>query len=152
MKRFALILIALIYPILLEACQEKLEWNFDIQSGYIVPHEDEITAQPPTFEELISLAVEHRNPHPQGGDCWGNYFFQFVINHSIVRVYDLATKKLVQNIPIGKSQKGFVPNCHSNKVCFGTEYYDAEDIFPLIYVSTGYASGGYSGALVYRIV
>ena len=82
----------------------------------------------------------------------GDYFFQFSANNSIVRVYDLATKTLVQTIKITSSLKGFVSNCHCNTVCFGKEYYDVEDIFPLIYVSTGYASGGYTGALVYRIV
>ena len=59
---------------------------------------------------------------------------------------------MVYTITIPDSQRGFVSNCHCNTVCFGTEYYDAEDPFPLIYVSTGYASqDGYTGALVYRI-
>ena len=79
-------------------------------------------------------------------------FFQFSANNLEVRIYDLATKTLVQTIKITSSLKGFVPNCHCNTVCFGKEYYDAEDIFPLLYVSTGYASGGYTGVLVYRIV
>ena len=152
MKRFVLIIIALIYPFLLASCQEKLEWTIDIQSGNIIPPEDEVILQKPGYEELMPLTVEHRNPHPQGGDSWGNYFFQFAINNSVVRVFDLATKSLVQTVSLGKSQKGFVSDCHCNTVCFGTEYYDAEDIFPLIYVSTGYAAGGYTGALVYRIV
>jgi hypothetical protein len=37
-------------------------------------------------------------------------------------------------------------------VNFGTEKYDSGDTFPLIYVSTGYASGDYTGVLAYRIV
>ena len=152
MKRLFFFTFALVYPILLSACQDKLEWTIDIQSGNIIPPEDEIIVQSPSFEELIPLSVEHRNPQPQGGDSWGNYFFQFTTDNTVVRVFDLATKTLVQNITIGKSLKGFVSNCHCNSVCFGTEYYDAEDIFPLIYVSTGYAAGGYTGALVYRIV
>jgi hypothetical protein len=37
-------------------------------------------------------------------------------------------------------------------VNFGHEFYDTNDPFPLIYVSTGYAWDGYTGALVYRVV
>ena len=93
----------------------------------------------------------NRSPWAQGGDSWGDYFFQFVSDNSLVRIYDLSTKSLVQSLRIPTTERGFVPNCHGNTVCFGTEYYDAQDIFPLIYVSTGYESNGYTGALVYRI-
>lgn len=148
MKRFASIIIAFIGPLFLGACQEKLEWGLDIDfvSGDTLPTDDEDSIH---YEEIMSLG--EKRPTPQGGDSWGDYFFQFVAGNSAVRVYDLATKQLVQTIKITSSLKGFVSNCHCNTVCFGTEYYDAEDIFPLIYVSTGYASGGYTGALVYRI-
>lgn len=150
MKRFVLIIIALVYPILLAACQEKLEWSINIQAGDPEPTGDTITVKQPSFEVYMTLSG-NLSPWPQGGDCWGDYFFQFVNNNTVVRVYDLSLKSLVQTVTIGGSQRGFVPNCHCNTVCFGTEYYAAEDIFPLIYVSTGYAAGGYTGALVYRI-
>lgn len=88
----------------------------------------------------------------QGGACFGNYLFMFTTNNASCRIYNLATNTLVQTITIPEEEKGFVTNCHCNTVNFGTEYYDSNDPFPLIYVSTGYASGGYSGALVYRIV
>lgn len=81
----------------------------------------------------------------------GGFFFQFVKDNTAVRVYDLSAKTLVQTIKITKSLRGFVTNCHCNSVNFGTEYFDAEDVFPLIYVSTGYAAGGYTGSMVYRI-
>lgn len=153
MKRLVLAFLSLICPILLASCQEKIEWVIDIQTDNPDPEgeEEEIIVKQPGFEEIIALSAQQLNPHPQGGDTWGNYFFQFVTNNSLVRVYDLSTKTLVQTVNIGSSQRGFVPNCHCNTVCFGNEYYDAEDIFPLIYVSTGYAAGGYTGALVYRI-
>ena len=149
MKRFALVIVALVGPLILGACQEKLEWTIDIEVGDEEPSKDD--PKQLQFEEIMPISG-HLNPHQQGGDSWGDYFFQFVTNNSVVRVYDLATKNLVQTVKIGSSQRGFVSNCHSNSVSFGTEYYEAEDVFPLIYVSTGYAADGYTGALVYRIV
>lgn len=150
MKRLVLVFVALILPFILGACQEKLEWEFnvDIVAGNTEATEYENTVE---YDEILALSG-NLSPHPQGGDCWGDYFFQFTNDNSAVRIYDLATKTLVQTLSIPGSQRGFVSNCHCNSVCFGTEYYDAEDIFPLIYVSTGYAAGGYTGALVYRIV
>lgn len=146
MKRLALVFVASIGPLMLGACQEKLELQIDIVVGNIEATENE-EAIMPSFEEIMTI----NGSNSQGGDCWGDFFFQFSGNNSVVRVYDLATKSLVQTISITSSLKGFVPNCHCNTVCFGTEYYEAEDIFPLIYVSTGYAYDGYTGALVYRI-
>lgn len=147
MKRLVLVFSAFVGSLILGACQEKIEWelDLDIVAGEIEPTEDEDTF---FYEEIMSVS----GGHPQGGDSWGDYFFQFSANNTEVRIYDLAIKTLVQTIKITSSLKGFVSNCHCNTVCFGTEYYDVEDLFPLIYVSTGYASGGYTGVLVYRIV
>ncbi len=158
MKRLTFLLIAFVCSIILGACQEKLEWTVSVDqwaldTTALKEREKEREKEQemiPSFEELMTLSG-HMNPHQQGGDCWGDYFFQFVTNNSVVRVYDLSTKTLVQTVTIGNSQRGFVSNCHCNTVCFGTEYYDVEDTFPLVYVSTGYAAGGYTGALVYRI-
>lgn len=88
----------------------------------------------------------------QGGACFGDYLFMFKEYNDTCWIYNLRTSALLQTISIPSSERGFVPNCHCNTVNFGTEYYDANDPFPLIYVSTGYASGEYTGALVYRIV
>ena len=92
------------------------------------------------------------NPHPQGGDCWGDYFFQFSNNNSIVRIHNLAEKKYIQELTLSIEDRGFVSNCHCNSVCFGSSYYYDGDEFPLLYVSTGYACDGYTGALVYRVM
>lgn len=92
------------------------------------------------------------SPQPQGGDCWGDFFFQFSTNNSVVRIYNLAEKKLIQTYKLSKKDQGFVSNCHCNSVCFGSMYFEEEDTFPLLYVSTGYSSLGYSGALVYRVI
>ena len=147
MKRLVLVFAAFVGSLILGACQEKIEWelDLDITAGETEPTEEDETV---FYEEIISFGGRRMS---QGGDCWGDYFFQFVANNSMVRIYDLSLKTLVQTLTIPPSQRGFVPNCHSNTVCFGTEYFSAEDLFPLIYVSTGYAANGYTGALVYRI-
>jgi hypothetical protein len=145
MKRLALVVLAFIGSLIVGACQEKLEWeiSIDIASGNTETREYFDLVE---YEEIMALD----KGNSQGGDSWGDYFIQFTSNAK-VRIYDLSTKTLVQTINLTGSLKGFVSNCHCNTVCFGTEYYEAEDYFPLIYVSTGYAQGGYSGALVYRI-
>ena len=148
MKRLALVLLAAIGPLILGACQEKLdlEIEWDIVAGELGATEDEEML---VYEEIINFGG---NRASQGGDCWGDYFFQFVAGNAAVMIYDLSLNTLVQTMTIPASQRGFVPKCHCNTVCFGTEFFAPEDIFPLIYVSTGYASDGYTGALVYRIV
>lgn len=87
----------------------------------------------------------------QGGACFGDFLFMFRDNNT-GWIYNLATSTLIQTFTIPEGELGFVSNCHYNTVNFGTEYYDDNDPFPLIYISTGYASDGYSGALAYRIV
>lgn len=147
MKRLVLLFLTAIGPLFLGSCQEKLEWTLNIVSGKTDSTDNNSAEEKTRFEEIMAIT----GGNAQGGDCWGDFFFQFTANNTEVRVYDLSLKTLVQTIKITSSLKGFVSNCHCNTVCFGTEYYDVEDIFPLIYVSTGYASEGYTGALVYRI-
>ena len=146
MKRLTLVVLAIVGPLVVGACQEKLEWEISLEAGN-TDGGTIVEDDPLYYQEIMPLNARYS----QGGDCWGDYFFQFTKNNTEVRVYDLALKTLVQTIRITSSLRGFVSNCHCNTVCFGTEYYDVEDFFPLIYVSTGYASGGYTGALVYRI-
>ena len=110
------------------------------------------------FSERHSLSVRtlmnlsnNTSPYSQGGDSYGKYFFQFVAENSLVRVYDLESGELIDSAEIDSENRGFVSNAHCNTVNFSNKFYDPADIFPLVYVSTGYTSGGYSGALVYRI-
>ncbi len=93
-----------------------------------------------------------RGPQPQGGDCYGDLFFQFSSENNTVRVYDLFNKTLICESSIEGQNRGFVPSCHCNSVCFGTAFFTEYDEFPLLYVSTGYAMGGNTGALVYRVL
>ena len=147
MIRLALAFLVSISPLILGSCQEKLELEVkvDVISGNTESTEYDDSIE---YEEIMNFGGTRLS---QGGDSWGDYFFQFTDKNTLVRVYDLSTRTLVQTIQISSSLKGFVSNCHCNSVNFGTQYFDAEDVFPLIYVSTGYSSGGYTGALVYRI-
>lgn len=146
MKHSAFVLFVMVGSLFFVSCQEKIEWDidFDIATGNTesTKYDDCID-----YEEIMTLGERYS----QGGDCWGDYFFQFVKNNFQVRIYDLSSKTLIQKVNLAESQRGFVSNCHCNTVCFGAEFYDAEDDFPLIYVSTGYSADGYTGALVYRI-
>ena len=90
-------------------------------------------------------------PSPQGGACWNDYFFQFTADNGIIWIFNLQEKKRIQKYTLSENNRGFVSNCHCNSVCFGSSYFKEGDEFPLLYVSTGYASNGYTGALVYRI-
>lgn len=88
----------------------------------------------------------------QAGACYGDFLFMFTAKNTTCWIYNLVTRQEVQAISIPEAERGFVSNCHCNTVNFGTEKYDENDPFPLIYVSTGYSSGGNTGVLVYRIV
>lgn len=88
----------------------------------------------------------------QGGACYGDYLFMFKSNNTTCWIYNLASSSLIQTITIPEEERGFVATCHCNTVNFGPSKYDADDPFPLIYVSTGYSDGTNTGVLVYRIV
>lgn len=88
----------------------------------------------------------------QGGATYGDYYITLAGPNTTAWLFNLNTATLVQQISIPSSERGFVSDCHSNTVNFGTEFYDAGDDFPLLYVSTGYGDGTDTGCLVYRIV
>ena len=135
------ILIITISILFLQGCQGIVDFSLEQEAD---PAEGIIS-----YSRIMLLG--QLSPSPQGGDCWGDLFFQFVSGNTHVRIYNLSSGELIQVVSIPFSQQGFVPSCHCNTVCFGSEYYQEDDEFPLIYVSTGYGVNGYTGALVYRI-
>lgn len=165
-------LIAMIGPVMLGSCEglAELETHLDIFVGEDDEGDDDKKGTSIGFGTGVGFGnseleeddavLEYEDIVPpeiiqssdvQGGDCWGDFFFQFGTNNTRIRIYDLALQTYAQNLYIKNDLKGFVSSCHCNTVAFGTEYYDAGDLFPLIYVSTGYGVDGYTGALVYRI-
>lgn len=103
------------------------------------------------FQWVLTISDSDARTWGQGGACYGDYYFQFRNNNEHMFVYDLAGATLLEKVSIPSGSRGFVSNCHCNTVNFGQEFFDSSDEFPLLYVSTGSASGGYTGAIVYRI-
>lgn len=103
------------------------------------------------FQWVLTFSDSEARAWAQGGACYGDYYFQFRNNNSQMFVYDLAGATLLEKVSIPSGSRGFVSNCHCNTVNFGQEFFDTSDEFPLLYVSTGYASGEYTGAIVYRV-
>ena len=134
MKRFPAIWAACAAPLVIWSCEKKIEWDVEVDvdvdvesnvsisfGGAVNPVQVESTLN---YEEIMPLTGSSGS---QGGDCWGDYFFQFWSNNRLVRVFDLSRKEMVQTIYIPESQRGFISDCHCNVVCFGTEYYDPEE-------------------------
>ena len=111
----------------------------DVQpGGFIVPTKTQVAT-------VTSVSA-------QGAGCYGDYLIGFAGPNHTAWLWNLRTSSLVQSISIPVSERGFVADCHSNTVNFGSEFYDPGDDFPLIYVSTGYSDGTDTGCLVYRLV
>lgn len=130
-----------------------------LQNCYIydVTHQQYIwkgqNVQPGQFLTITKTQMATITDIPvQGGACYGDYLFCFSDVNANVYMYNLRTSTLVQTMNIPVADRGFVSNPHRNTANFGTEFYDANDDFPLIYVSANNNDGTYSGALVYRIV
>jgi len=88
-------------------------------------------------------------PFHQSMAISGDYvLFQAVEGESLYSyVYDINESSLVEkiNLPLGKYS-----TTHANCTCFGTEYYDGESLFPVLYVSQ-WDWRGTRGVLVYNI-
>lgn len=69
----------------------------------------------------------------QGGACYGKYLFVGIQGNRTVDVYNLEEKKGIGSI----SMPGSHPVCHANTLNFGSQFYKAEDEFPLLYISSG---------------
>lgn len=138
---------------LLKNPQQQIDPNsYTLLRDSTVNNVEDIASAPKATIQTIMPLNGNYSPHPQGGDCFGNIFFQFSTGNRVVRIYDLLKKELIQTLSIDEKNRGFVSNCHCNTVCFGTTYFDKNDDFPLLYVSTGYTASRHSGALVYRIL
>lgn len=72
----------------------------------------------------------------QGGACYDNFFFQGYSNNATIGVFDLEKKESLGKIdipaPVASSK------IHVNTMNFGSQRYEKDDFFPLLYVSSGY--------------
>ena len=98
------------------------------------------------------LAYGGASNYKQGADQYNGYVFQFDdFNRSLfhVFIYDLSQPAFLTTITPTRLPT-FHTGAHCNEVCFSRKFYDTEDTFPLLYVSSG-ASAIYNYAQVYRI-
>jgi hypothetical protein len=98
------------------------------------------------------LAAGGASNWKQGADQYNGYVFQFDdFNRSrfSVFIYDLSQPAFLTTVTPTRLST-FHQGAHCNEVCFSRKFYDAEDTFPLLYVSSG-ASAIYNYAQVYRI-
>lgn len=89
----------------------------------------------------------------QGGACYDKYFFQGYSNNASLGVFDLEKKSSLGEIKIPAPAPS--SKIHCNTLNFGTQKYDKNDFFPLLYVSSGYPRNVNGNSLsfiyVYRI-
>ncbi len=100
-----------------------------------------------TFQEYMSLRPVAR---AQGSACYGDYFIQGYDTNEFITIYNLKTKSYVTNLAIPAPPPS--SNTHVNTLNFGTQKYNENDFFPLLYVSSGYQTYNISYIYVYRIV
>lgn len=81
----------------------------------------------------------------QGASCYGDFLFQFQNHNANVYIYNLKDKEHVYTFPMEP-----ITSNHCNNASFSSIFYEADDEFPLLYVS-GSGSGNYNHAQVYRI-
>ncbi len=109
------------------------------------------TTLPDNEESGIILKIERYmsqnwgSTNLQGGDCYGDFFFQFENHNNRVFISNLKTKDFIGTVSMSSNS-----NNHCNNVSFSRIFYNVDDEFPLLYVS-GSQSGTYNNIQVYRI-
>lgn len=101
-----------------------------------------------SFEKYMSLQPVGKYS-AQGSACYGDYFVQGYNYNGYMTIYDLKEKKCLGTIDVPAPKP--TSKTHSNTLNFGSQHYHSDDYFPLLYVSSGYATGGVSHIYVYRL-
>lgn len=70
------------------------------------------------------------NSSRQGCAAYNGYLFEFGSGNAYVNIYNLATKTFHSTVTPTNISTG-----HCNTACFSTKFFDANDTFPLLYVS-----------------
>lgn len=106
--------------------------------------------QVPSHSAFIKFMELNGRGSSQGAACYGDYLFVGNTGNRIIDVYDLVKKCLVSSIMMPDSNS----RCHANTLNFGTQFYQKEDEFPLLYIPSGYRSdeeNDISNVFVYRL-
>lgn len=89
----------------------------------------------------------------QGSTVYGDYFFQAFrgSNFVYIGIWNLETKTSAGGVYL---EDFAIENTHANCISFSSEKYDEGDLFPLLYVPSGYPDNtiGGSQVYVYRLV
>jgi hypothetical protein len=101
-----------------------------------------------SFEKYMSLQPVG-NYSAQGSACYGDYFVQGYNYNGYMTIYDLKEKKCLGTIDVPAPKP--TSKTHSNTLNFGSQHYHSDDYFPLLYVSSGYATEGVSQIYIYRL-
>ena len=67
----------------------------------------------------------------QGGACYENYYALCSNNYECLLIYDMKTNKVEHTIYTNETNTDY----HCNTMFFGTDFFSAEDKFPLLYIS-----------------
>lgn len=101
-----------------------------------------------SFEKYMSLQPVGKYS-AQGSACYGDYFIQGYNYNGYMTIYDLKNKKCLGSIDVPAPTP--TSKTHSNTLNFGSQRYHSDDYFPLLYVSSGYATEDVSHIYVYRL-
>ena len=96
------------------------------------------------YAEYMDSVTTH-----QSSACYGDYLFVFMDKMATVKMYNIKTRTALATF----TQTALDSYHHCNQAFFGTEKYDEDDVFPLVYLTVnnnGTTAGGYMEA--YRIV
>ena len=78
--------------------------------------------------KVMDLAGEFAGS-TQAGTNYGNYFFQFFDEKFGCNIYDLEHKTFIQSTTVTDAS-----TWHNNSASFGSEFYDENDEFPVVYL------------------
>ena len=115
----------------------------------IIPSDAPVTTN--VFYETYSL----NGPVGQSGACYGDYLFIATANMKDIKMYNLRTKSLVytfDTIGFADFLKDSPSVYHCNQACFGPDFYQEGDPFPLLYISQRNNVDGRCFYQVFRII
>ena len=67
----------------------------------------------------------------QGGTCYQNYYVLCSNNFECIIIYDMETKKVEHTLYTNQTNTDY----HCNTCFFGSDFYSAQDKFPILYIS-----------------
>lgn len=114
----------------------------------IAPATTDIIPPNYTYENYLSLSS---HTVTQGSCVYDNYFVGANAANSSgelsLEIYDLLNKSYIGQVVVG----GVATNTHANSISFSGQKYDEGDIFPLLYIPTGYVQGSTTISNVYVV-